>query len=96
MDNDIEDAREREEKIVKETGKRDYTLLILGTLVILGFYGVIVILLFNKNDPNGIGLYVLGALSSAFSTVIGYFFGSSLSSSKKDEVLNILKRLRRK
>ena len=90
---DVEDAREREKEVIKKTGERDYTLLILGILVVLGFYGVIIVLLYTKVD-NGIGLYVLGALSSAFSTVIGYFFGSSLGSSRKDELLNILKKIK--
>ena len=95
---DVEDARKREEATVAETKKRDFTLPIIAVLVILGFYVIVGILIYCKlpNDSNGIALYVLGVLSTAFSTIIGYYFGSSHDSAKNNEILDILKRLRHK
>lgn len=61
----------------------------LGALLILGFF-VLLFLLVVKPVPvqNGELLYlVAGALIGNFSSVVNYFFGSSMGSKQKTELL---------
>lgn len=71
-----------------KTAKEIYMYL-LGALIVLGFFGVLGIMFFqNVPIPNKeILLILLGALSAKFADVIGYFFGSSKSSSDKNDML---------
>ena len=65
----------------------------LAALIIVGFFAVLlllVILTIPKENVDAI-LLALGALISAFSGVIGYFFGSSMSSAKKDATIASMK-----
>lgn len=61
----------------------------LGALVVIAFFAVIYLLIFNgvpaEND-NLLNISI-GALLASFSTVVGYFYGSSLGSSEKNEML---------
>jgi hypothetical protein len=62
---------------------------ILGALIVLGFFALLITLVFsaipdaNKDVLN----LVVGALIGVFTTVVGYFYGSSLGSSKKDDLM---------
>jgi len=71
-----------------KTAKEIY-MYVLGALIVICFFIVVATLLFismpEKNTA--ILLVLLGALSAKFSDVIGYFFGSSKSSSDKNELL---------
>jgi len=61
----------------------------LASLVTLGFFALLYILVFhaipetNKDILN----IVIGSLISAFTGVVGFFFGSSQSSQDKTEIL---------
>lgn len=78
---DKKDARERETKITEKTGRRDYALIVLAAVIVIGFFGGLISLVYVTLDK-GSGTYELlymmfGALISKFGTVVDYFFGSS-------------------
>jgi len=62
---------------------------ILGGLVVTGFFTLLYLLVVrtvpdvNKDLLN----LVVGALIGSFASVIGYFFGSSAGSAKKDDII---------
>ena len=62
---------------------------VLGALVVIGFFALLLVLVFvtipeqNKDILN----IVIGALIGAFTAVVGYFYGSSLGSKEKNEML---------
>lgn len=62
---------------------------ILGAIVVMGFFALMVILVYktipeaNKDMLN----LVVGALLGSFTSIVGYFFGSSLGSSAKNDLL---------
>lgn len=68
---------------------RDIYMLVLGALIVSGFFALLYILIYagipeqNKEILN----IVVGALIGSFTSVVGYFFGSSLGSKDKTEVM---------
>jgi hypothetical protein len=62
-------------------------MYVLGTLVVLGCFGITIYLIYSGKYPDAFML-IIGALIGAFSTVVGYFFGSSKGSSSKDETIS--------
>lgn len=80
---DRKDARGREVAI------RDKTPSILAALIILTYISVQVILLFFSvhAEMREIVMRSLGTLDAAVGLVLGYYFGSSLSSKTKDEAI---------
>ena len=89
---DKQSAREREMKIANSEfapmlNKIVTPVLALGT-VILAFALFLVIILVEVDPASkDILIYVLGKLSSAVTMVLGYYFGSSLSSKDKTKEL---------
>jgi len=78
---DKSNARGREVEVTKTTGKRDYALIALAVVIVVGFFAGLVSLVFVTLDK-GSGTYELlymmfGALITKFGTVVDYFFGSS-------------------
>ena len=78
---DKSNARGREVEVTKSTGKRDYALIALAVVIVVGFFAGLVCLVFVTLDK-GSGTYELlymmfGALITKFGTVVDYFFGSS-------------------
>ena len=65
---------------------KDIYMYILGSVVVLGVLGITVYLIATGKYESTIQLLV-GCLISAFSTVVGYFYGSSKSSSDKNEMI---------
>lgn len=65
------------------------TQLVLGLVVVFCFMGVIASLIYLKSDISPgvreVLLVLVGVLAGAFKDVIGFNFGSSLGSQKKDE-----------
>jgi len=59
----------------------------LGALIALGFFVVMIYLIHSGKYDNAVML-IIGALIGAFSTVVGYFFGSSKGSADKTELLS--------
>jgi len=63
---------------------------ILGALIVLGFFSLLGILMYMTiPEGNSDLLYLaVGALIGSFTTVVGYFYGSSQGSKDKDRLLN--------
>lgn len=65
-------------------------MYVLGALVVIGIFALVYMLAFYPvPESNTDALFiVVGALVGAFANVVGYFFGSSKSSSDKNELLH--------
>ena len=65
-------------------------MYILGVLIVVGFFALLVLLLFKPiPENNSEVLYLaIGSLLSSFSMVVGYFYGSSAGSAQKTELMN--------
>ena len=57
---------------------------LLASVVIIGFFCVLSLVLWK--DKTGADILV-GGLAAAFGSVVGYFYGSSASSARKDELI---------
>lgn len=69
---------------------REVLTYILGGIITVGFFAIIGMLIFvdiSHNNADMLNLSI-GALLSAFATVVGYFYGSSVGSKEKTEILN--------
>ena len=86
---DTDSARKRETAVVQATGKLDINLYLLAWTIVLGFFGLTALLMYVKL-PMGqteVIFMLFGGLVSGFSTVLGYFFGSSRGSLIKSQLL---------
>jgi hypothetical protein len=63
---------------------------ILGSLIVLGFFILLILLvIMDIPEPNKDLLnLVVGALIGSFATVVGYFYGSSLGSKEKTDIIS--------
>lgn len=64
----------------------------LGTIIVVGFFTLLIVLVY-KEIPiknNDILNLVVGSLIGSFATIVGYFFGSSSGSAKKDETIGAI------
>jgi hypothetical protein len=90
---DVQNARNNATEQVKATGKRDANLYVLAWVIVGGFIGLIATMLTLQfvtgktvqSDP--MLMLLVGSLSTDAGMVVGYFFGSSQSSAKKDLVI---------
>ena len=60
---------------------------IISFLVVCAFIGVLVFAMFHGIQDNQTVQILVGALVSSFTTVIGFWIGSSASSKDKDDVI---------
>lgn len=61
---------------------------ILAAITTVGFFGILILLFFNKVDPTNNALMImLGSLGTAWTGVISFYFGSSHGSQMKDQML---------
>jgi len=69
---------------------KDLFQYILGALIVVGFFALLYLLVKSAiPEPNKDLLnLVVGALIASFSMVVGYFYGSSAGSARKDELMN--------
>ena len=61
----------------------------LGALIVVGFFVLMIFLVLNEvpaQNANTLNL-VVGALIGAFTAVVGYFFGSSMGSKQKTDII---------
>jgi hypothetical protein len=86
---DRESARERSAAYTKDTGKVDWNVTGIAWLVTIGFLAATGTLMFVSLPvtTNAVVMMLFGTLSTAFGTVLAYFFGSSKSSSDKTKLL---------
>lgn len=78
---DKSSARGMYVETTKTTGKRDRAVIVLASVIVLGFFAGLISLIFIHLDK-GSGAYELlymafGALTMKFGTVVDFFFGSS-------------------
>ncbi len=68
---------------------KDLFQYILGALITIGFFILLYFLVFKLvPEPNKDLLnLVVGALIASFSTVVGYFYGSSKGSAEKNDLI---------
>lgn len=66
---------------------KDIFMYVLGALITIGFFVVLVYLIKSGGYKSELGI-VLGALVASFTSIVGYFYGSSKGSSDKNEMLN--------
>lgn len=100
---DRQDARKREQEIVRATGQKDVNLYVLAWLFVVGFFTTIIVmtaLALTGNLPDEMPQYVVFLLGSLFGTLTGgtgaviqYFFGSSKGSSDKTTTMADFQRM---
>ena len=66
---------------------RDIFFYALGALIVVGFFIVLVVLMYTSKSSESVNM-TLGALLAAFGTVVGYFYGSSKGSADKNDLIN--------
>jgi len=67
--------------------------VIVSTIVVIGFLSVTLLYMTQKLNGNAVPeilSILLGALATNFTAVVGYWIGSSASSSTKDATINNL------
>jgi len=68
-----------------------WTQIVIGGLVVIGFFGILGMLLFRPENFNELNrepiMLMVGALIAAFSGLMGFFFGSSAGSARKTDLL---------
>lgn len=88
-------ADDRSSARQREMTLKDWAPSIIATITILGFFGILVELMINKNIPEEAHAplqVMLGALGTAFISIINYYFGSSSGSAYKNILIsNMLK-----
>jgi heme O synthase-like polyprenyltransferase len=69
---------------------KDYFQYALGAIIIAGFFILLYLLIKTEIPAKNTDVLnlVIGALIGSFSTIVGYFYGSSKGSSEKTELLN--------
>lgn len=91
---DVASARSRQVESEKATGHRDTNLYILAWVIMGGFLGLILAMIIAQFRydkilmDNPLLTLLMGSLSTNAGMVVGYFFGSSKSSSDKTELLS--------
>lgn len=66
---------------------REIYMYVLGALIVIGFFVILTYLVFHGKYESTINL-LIGTLIGSFTTVVGYFFGSSMGSANKDKLLH--------
>lgn len=74
---DRSNARNREEKIVQLTGKRDRILDSIAILVVIGFFVLCILSYFVSISDDHVLSMLIGQISSGFMLCLSYYFGSS-------------------
>ena len=68
----------------------DWGRVLVSLTVVLGFFYVLILIITTKMQGNAtseVMLVMLGSLGTSFATVVGYWVGSSASSSSKDATI---------
>jgi hypothetical protein len=96
MGKEMQSARDREVQIATSQfapmlNKIVTPLLALGTVGLTFILFAVIIFVDVDADSKDILIYVLGALTSAVTMVLGYYFGSSQGSKDKSEEIKKLK-----
>ena len=74
-------------------GLNNWGRVIVSTVVVVGFIGVTILYMTRKLDGGAVPeilSILLGALATNFTAVVGYWIGSSASSSAKDSTIETM------
>lgn len=85
-------ASDRDSARKREIAVKDSMPLVLSLTVNLLFFGVVGFLMFRTVPPESkdIILLLLGALTAGWKDILGYYFGSSSGSARKDAIIHKL------
>ena len=81
-------AADRSDARTREIAVKDQMPAAIGSLVTLGFFGLLAALVFYEPPvANAEALYImLGSLGTAFTGIVTYYFGSSVGSKQKTDL----------
>ena len=65
---------------------KDVFMYVLGGIIVIGFFAILAYLIYTKGYESTLNL-AIGALIGAFTTIVGFFFGSSKGSHDKNELI---------
>ncbi len=85
----VTDAGDRSSARLRESNVRDLTPKLLAGLITIGFFGVMGAVAFAPMQPDAKEpiLLLLGSLSTAWTAVVSYYFGSSSGAARGQELL---------
>ena len=85
------DASDRASARARQVATQDLTPTVLGGLIVLGFFGVLCIMVAHKLPQGAESEFsiMLGALATMTAAVVNYFFGSSSGSKDKTRILEM-------
>lgn len=86
---DVADARAMQVAVVQAGHGSAWVMPVLAVLVVMAFISVVIAVIFL--GPQGLGeagSLLVGGLISAVMSVLGYYFGSSLGSSRKTDLMS--------
>lgn len=86
------DAADRDSARKREESVKDNVPALLATLVTVGFFGILLGLMggFLKVAGSNELMILLGALSTAWTGIVAYYFGSSSGSKGKDDTIKAM------
>lgn len=86
---DVDSARKREVEVTKATGKSNTAMYALATVVVVGFFVLMVCLIAIPlpTENKEVSFIMFGGLLTAFGQVCQYFFGSSKGSADKTQMM---------
>lgn len=84
------DANDRDSARQREVQLKDRTPTVLAGVVCVGFFATLIGLMLYGLPAKGQDalLILLGALSSSFTAIIGYYYGSSSGSRAKEQIID--------
>ena len=68
---------------------KDFFQYLLATVIVVAFFWFLILLVNNSVPPDNQNLLnlVVGALIGSFTSIVGYFFGSSKGSAEKTDII---------
>jgi hypothetical protein len=86
------EVSDRNSARVREAQVHDMVPAILAYASITGFFGLLILLIFVDVDKEALQILniMIGSLGTIVSMVFGYYFGTSVSSRRKDDVISTL------